>query len=260
MATHQKRMHKHFSKIAPSYRHLRTTDLDPVQIISQKLRNLTSTIAADIGCGDGRYDLLFFKQLNNLYLICIDNNETMLKQASDYLRSNGIHNFMTMKANATDFPLKNGKIDSIFSFNAVHHFDFQRFVERAAEVTKNGGLIFIYTRLRSQNLRNIWGRYFPLFSEKENRLYEFNDIIEIVDSINYVDIESIKSFKFKRKANLEQLIEKVKSRHYSTFSLYEEDELEETLKTFQENIIRKFKDTNKIEWVDENILLTLNVK
>ncbi len=59
---------------------------------------------------------------------------------------------------------------------------------------------------------------------------------------------------------MEQLVEKVIKRHYSTFSLYEEDELSEALKIFQENIKRKFKDTNKIDWFDENILLVLKIK
>ena len=59
---------------------------------------------------------------------------------------------------------------------------------------------------------------------------------------------------------MEQLVEKVIERHYSTFSLYEEDELSKALKIFQENIKRKFKDTNKIDWFDENILLVLKIK
>jgi len=59
---------------------------------------------------------------------------------------------------------------------------------------------------------------------------------------------------------MEQLVEKVKKRHYSTFSLYEEDELDEALKTFQKNIRRQFQDTNQIDWFDENILLVLKPK
>jgi ubiquinone/menaquinone biosynthesis C-methylase UbiE len=260
MEVYQEKMYKHFSEIAPAYRTVRITDLEPIQIISQKLNDLTTVKAADVGCGDGRYSLLLFEYLNNLYLTCIDSNEEMLKQASSYLKGHGKYNFTTIKANANDLPVKCAPIDSIFSFNAVHHFNFQQFVERAATITKEGGLIFIYTRLPSQNSRNIWGRYFPLFAEKENRLYEIDEIKEIVDMMRCVDIESIKNFQFKRTATLECLVEKVKTRHYSTFSLYEEDELEEALKTFQENICKHFLDEDRIEWVDENILFILTVK
>ena len=46
-------------------------------------------------------------------------------------------------------------------------------------------------------------------------------------------------------------------RHFSTFSLYKEDELNEAVSCFQENICREFKNTEQIEWFDENILLVL---
>ncbi len=259
MEIYQEKMYEHFSVIAPSYRHVRITDIEPIQIISQKLRSLTKVTATDVGCGDGRYSLLLFEYLNNLNLTCIDSNQEMLRQASSYLKCNGINNFIPIKANADDLPLKSGPIDSIFSFNAVHHFDFKKFVKRAAKITKKGGLIFIYTRLPSQNARNIWGRCFPLFTEKEDHLYEIDEVSEIVNSMDCVSIESIKSFRFEREATLEWLVEKVKTGHYSTFSLYEEDELDKALKTFQKNIRSQFLDENQIEWIDENVLFTLTV-
>ena len=42
-----------------------------------------------------------------------------------------------------------------------------KFIHKAVEVIKKDGLIFIYTRTRSQNACNIWGQYFPFFCEKE---------------------------------------------------------------------------------------------
>ena len=81
-----------------------------------------------------------------------------------------------------------------------------------------------------------------------------------VQSTDTLRLEIAKPFKYKRYATMEQLVEQVKKRHYSTFSLYEEDELSEALKTFQENIRRQFKDTTKIKWFDENILLILKAK
>ncbi len=118
----------------------------------------------------------------------------------------------------------------------------------------------MYTRLPSQNARNIWGRYFPHFSEKEDRLYEIDDVTEIVDSMDCISTESIKSFKFKRRSTLEWLVKKAKTKHYSTFSLYEKNELDGALQIFQENICRQFQDTNQIEWFDENILFILIAK
>jgi len=151
-------------------------------------------------------------------------------------------------------------MDCILTFNAIHHFDFVKFIETSDKVIKENGTIFIYTRLRSQNVSSIWGQYFPLFSERETRLYELYEMEQWIQSVDSLRLEIAKPFKYKRNTTIEQLVEKVKARHYSTFSLYEEDELDEVLKTFQENIRRLFQDTNKIEYFDENILLVLKQK
>lgn len=255
-----KNMYNHFSGIAPDYRQVRTTDVEPIIFIGERLRRLPEVKAADIGCGAGRYDRLLFQHITNLHLTCVDINERMLKKVSDYLKSHGIDNFKTIKADANDIPLENNSMDCIFTFNAVHHFDFVKFLGKSARALKRDGRVFIYTRLRSQNARSIWGRYFPLFSEKEIRLYELEEMKQWVQSVDSLSLEVIRSFKYKRLSTIERLVEQVRARHYSTFSLYEEDELDGALKTFQESIRARFQDTNRIEWFDENILLVLKPK
>lgn len=259
MVTRQRDVYNHFSQIALSYRDIRTTDLQPIQFIRERLKDLKTIRAADIGCGTGRYNLLLFEHLNNLHLTCIDINESMLKEASAYLKGNGMQRFITVKANAFDLPVKANMMDCVFTFNAIHHFDLLRFVEKAAVITKEDGFIFIYTRLQSQNARNIWGRHFPLFLEKEERLYELNDITETVDSTSCSTIESIKNFYFRRKATLDQLLDKVRKRHYSTFSLYDDHELEDCLRKFKKKIVHHFTDPEQIEWFDENIMIVLRL-
>ena len=37
------------------------------------------------------------------------------------------------------------------------------------------------TLLRRQNLRSIWGRYFPSFHQKETRLYEVDQLIDLME-------------------------------------------------------------------------------
>jgi len=260
MSEDPQNMYNHFSKIASLYKDVRTTDIDPILFITKKLKDRTKIEAADIGCGAGRYDLFLFKYLNNLSLLCIDNNESMLEQTSNHLKNNGITSFRIMKADMNNLSLKDCSMDCIFTFNAIHHFDFIKFLENVGRAIRETGFIFIYTRLRSQNAKNIWGRYFPLFLEKEDRLYELDEMEKIINSTNSLTIESIKKFKYKRSSTLEQLIDKVKARHYSTFSLYKEEELEYCLKRFQKNIINNFDDLAQVEWFDENILLTLKHK
>ena len=208
----------------------------------------------------GRYDLLLYQHITKLHLTCIDINADMLNNVSDYLISNGVEHFKTIKADANDIPLDNNSMNCIFTFNAVHHFDFAMFLEKSASALKKDGRIFIYTRLRSQNAGSIWGRYFPFFSEKETRLYELEEMKGWVQSIDTLNLETVKPFKYRRLSTMERLMEQVRAKHYSTFSLYEEDELDETLETFQSTIRAQFQDTNRIEWFDENILLVLQKK
>lgn len=253
----QENMDAHFSRVANSYNNIRTTDLEPIAFIKGGLDGKRHVEAADIGCGAGRYCLKLLQHLDIHHLTCIDVNESMLEETSSYLRAAGITNFKTVRSLAEDIPLADNSMDYIFAFNAIHHFDFVKFMERAARVIKDGGSIFIYTRLRSQNTRNIWGKYFPLFLVKENRLYELEELAGVIEPIESLTVECVKQFKYRRNASLSQLINLARNGHYSTFSLYQKDEHEAALKGFQENIIRHFSTPEDIEWFDENILLVV---
>ncbi|MCL0095639.1 class I SAM-dependent methyltransferase [Dehalococcoidia bacterium] len=250
-------MHEHFSKVAAAYNDIRTTDVEPILSIKDTLNGLPRINAADIGCGAGRYCLKLFQYLDNLHLTCIDFNEAMLEVTSGCLQAAGITNFRTIKSLAESVPLADNSMDCIFSFNAIHHFDFVRFMEKMSRVLKSGGRIFIYTRLRSQNARNIWGRHFPLFLEKENRLYELHEIEEMLKLIPPLVMESVKRFRYWRNSTLSRLVNQARNGHYSTFSLYRRDEFEAALQAFCDNIIDNFSSSEKVGWFDENVLLVV---
>ena len=253
----QQCMSEHFSEVATAYNDLRKTDLEPLVFIRDMLNGNRGLTAADIGCGAGRYCLEMLQQLGIYHLTCIDNNGSMLRETSHYLQAAGATNFKTVRASAGDIPLSDNSLDCIFSFNAIHHFDLVRFLQNAAKIIRDGGSIFIYTRLRSQNAKNIWGRYFPLFLEKENRLYELGELGEIINSVTPLAIECIKRFKYHRVTSLSRLVELAQGGHYSTFSLYGKSEFETAMRGFQRNIKRSFYDLGRIEWFDENTLLML---
>lgn len=247
----------HFSQVAAAYRYLRTTDLLPIMFIKDVLDGSEGLQAADIGCGAGRYCLEFLKHLGIGHLTCVDSNESMLRQASNYLAAAGVTNFKTVMALAEDIPLTADSVDCIFSFNTIHHFDCARFLENAVEVVREGGYIFIYTRLRSQNTRNIWGQYFPLFCEKEDRLYEQDELERMIGRVASLTIEYIRYFRYRRVTSLNRLIYLARRAHYSTFSLYKKDELAAAIEGFRGNIKRHFSDLRQISWFDEHTLLVL---
>ncbi len=180
----------------------------------------------------------------------------MLKHLKDYLKEQNKMNFCVRPGDANKLPLENDSVDCIVTFNAIHHFDIQKFLEEALGSLKDDGQLFIYTRLRNQNSRNIWGQYFPLFTEMENRLFEFD---ELKNHIQQADMRIFhkKIFGYTRTSSLTKLVEKARSNHYSTFSLYSEESFETSLETFEQNIRNNFDDLENIHWQDENILIEI---
>jgi hypothetical protein len=71
---------------------------------------------------------------------------------------------------------------------------------RRSRPSARGGRLFVYTRTPEQNARTIWGRWFPGFTEREQRLYSEATLTD------------------------ERLRAQVEGRHHSTFSLYRPDE------------------------------------
>ncbi len=213
------KMYDHFSNVASLYNDIRTTDLEPVSFIKEKLKDRKEIRSADIGCGAGRYDLLFFQNLNNLHLICTDINQSMIEQTSDLLKNNGIKSYQTMVSSIDSLSLEENSLDCVVTFNAVHHFSFANFLEKSASFLKEDGFIFVYTRLQSQNANNIWGRHFPQFVDNEDRLYELDDLGKWVDSVDSVMVESIDRFRYRRHSTLRELLKQASCKHYSTFCL-----------------------------------------
>ena len=249
----------HFQRIAPIYESLRTTDIEPVMYTVRHLKSLAFVNALDIGCGMGRYTILLCehlrKKLSSIYVI--DYNKKMLEQFNLHFAQESVPVSSIIRASAMHLPIRYGFFNSIFTFNAIHHFALDEFLLEAARVLQDGGYLFVYTRLRSQNSRNIWGRFFPSFTSKETRLFEADELKEAVGKIPSMRLQKTQTFEFARKSNLARLCEQATSHHYSTFDLYSRAEFKFALKQFKNNLLAYFNDPHDIQWVDENILLIL---
>jgi SAM-dependent methyltransferase len=180
----------------------------------------------------------------------------MLKSLNGNLTEQNITNFCTRQGDANRLPLDNKSIDCIVTFNAIHHFDVPKFLSESLRSLKSDGRIFIYTRLRNQNARSVWGKYFPLFTEMENRLYEWDELKSHIHNAD-MNIYSTKTFEYSRTSSLDRLIHQAENNHYSTFALYDKKTFDESLDTFQQNIKNNFDDLEKIQWTDENILIEI---
>jgi len=181
----------------------------------------------------------------------------MLEQLKGYLAQDKIINFQPIRALAKNLPLQNNSLQCMFNFNAIHHFKILKFLNESLRVLIERGYLFIYTRSRSQNRRDIWGKYFPLFNQKETRLYEMDEFKNILEKIPGLELQETELFKYKRISTLDSLIEQASNHHYSTFSLYTNVEFNNSLTKFNQNLERHFSDLNNINWFDENILYVI---
>jgi SAM-dependent methyltransferase len=247
--------YEHFSRIAPKYTGLRTTDLAPVRYAVKKLGKLKTVRAADIGCGSGRYDRLLFQYLKErLELVCVDDNEGMLRVLQEDLCEYASR-LRVLRARARALPLASESLDCTFTFNAIHHFKIEAFLNEAARILKPAGLLFIYTRTRSQNSRHIWGKHFPHFYEKENRLLEFVELANLIAAAPDLRLDDVRIFEHRRLAPVKWLVRQARQRHYSTFGFYTEEEFESALAQFRGNLRRAFPQRQEAKWVDENLML-----
>lgn len=224
-----------------------------------QLKSLTAIKAADIGCGTGRYTQLLFRHLRDkiTFIYGIDYSAKMLGQFNRRFVEDSIRVAGTIKVSAMCLPLSEESLNCIFTFNAVHHFSLLEFLHEMARILQDGGYLFVYTRMRSQNSRSVWGRFFPLFTSKETRLYEADEWKEAITKIPSLRLQKTRTFEFNRKSNSERLGDQAENHHYSTFDLYSRSEFKTALNQFHDNLRDYFGDPNNIRWIDENILFIL---
>jgi SAM-dependent methyltransferase len=239
----------HFERVAGVYESLRTTDEAPVRTVGQFLPDRPVT-GLDIGCGTGRYSRLLRGVLpDGSLLAASDVSAAMLAQlkAGHHGHAPGV---VPLRAAAEQLPLQAASLDLVTAFNCVHHFDLGRFLAAVARVLRPGGQLFIYTRTPQQNARTIWGRYFPGFTEHEQRLHSETALRDAIRRAGGLTVVATQTFRHPRSSTAERLRAQAEGRHYSTFSLYTPEELRASIATFLARLPGP-----EASWVDEHLLV-----
>jgi SAM-dependent methyltransferase len=239
----------HFERVAVVYESLRTTDEAPVRAIGQLLPGRPVT-GLDIGCGTGRYTRLLRGLLpDGSLLVAADVSAAMLAQLRAGSRGHAV-GVVPLLAAAEALPVRTASLDLVTAFNCVHHFDLARFLAAAARVLRPGGQLFIYTRTPQQNARTIWGRYFPGFTEHEQRLHSQAAIGDAVRRTGGLTMIATQTFRHPRTSTAGRLGAQARGRHYSTFSFYTPQELRAAIATFLARLPGP-----EVCWVDEHLLV-----
>ena len=244
---------EHFERVAAAYESLRTTDEAPVRAIGQLLPGRPVT-GLDTGCGTGRYTRLLRGLLpDGSLLAAADVSAAMLAQLRAASRGHA-PGVVPLLAAAEQPPLRTASLDLVTVFNCVHHFDLARFLAAAARVLQPGGQLFIYTRTPQQNARTIWGRYFPGFTEHEQRLHSQAALRDAVRRTEGLTLVATQTFQHPRTSTAERLGAQAQGRHYSTFSFYTPQELRAAIATFLARLPGP-----EVCWVDEHLLVIAGV-
>ena len=239
----------HFERVATVYESLRTTDEAPVRAIGQFLPDRPVT-GLDIGCGTGRYTRLLRALLpDGSLLAAADVSAAMLAQLKAASRSHAL-GVVPLLAGAEELPLRTASLDLVTAFNCIHHFDLGLFLAAVARVLAPGGQLFIYTRTPQQNARTIWGRYFPGFTEHEQRLHSQAAIGDAVRRTDGLTMVATQTFRHPRTSTAERLSAQAQGRHYSTFSFYTPEELRAAIATFLARL-----PSPEVSWVEEHLLV-----
>lgn len=246
-------MPEHFKKIADSYDDLREFNQGLIEIMKNKLDGKSRIL--DLASGTGRYCNELSKY-HDFSLFSLDLSPDMLRAGKKAASEKGVKNFFIL-SDVCKLPFRGSTFGGVIIFNAIHHFHLRTCITEAKKVLEKNGRIFIYTRLKNQNERSVWGKHFPEFNEKEDRLYDLADFEKTIDTINGIIIEGITLIGDERRADVQELLEKVQSKHFSTFSLYKTKELEKAVKAFKDNLQMNYQTYPEIAYRQENILIVL---
>lgn len=246
----------HFAAVAHQYRSLRLTDSAPVQDIAGQLRAYRlmieprRLIGIDVGAGTGRYSEALNHALGYMGdVVAVDRSLAMLTQGG---RCSVDLPLPAVCSDSSALPVRAQSLDFVASFNAIHHFNLPRFTEAVKRVVRPGGHLFVYTRTPEQNSRSIWGRNFPGFTDREQRLYCDATLREAFAPLGPM---VLRDYAFQRSATLAQLTERVRGGSYSTFALYSQAELDSALARF----LGTLAGTPRATWTDENLLIQVTV-
>jgi SAM-dependent methyltransferase len=240
----------HFKVVAPVYDSLRTTDEAPVRRIRELLPD-GPLVGLDLGCGTGRYSRLLHGMLpDGSLLAASDASGAMLAELR--ARRHDRAHLVPLRCTAEELPVRTGSLDLITAFNSVHHFQLGRFLAEAARALRAGGRLFVYTRTPEQNARTIWGRLFPGFAEREQRLHSEAALSDAVHRTRGLRLVDTQTFSHPRSSTPQRLRAQAEGRHYSTFSLYQPDELRLAIAAFLARLPGP-----EVSWVDEHLLVVV---
>ncbi len=250
----------HFRFVAEAYDRVRDTDSLVADYLGRLFSNSPrcSRPVLDLATGTARYPLTIANSFG-IPFVGVDQSKSMLAVAQEKVEQTGAP--ITLVEG--DCQYLDGILDPyrpfsfVTMFNALHHFsDIPSLAdtircELAREPchSDNVGRCYFYTRVGSDNERTIWGRFFPEFIERETHYLGKNSFslcsLRSALSQGGLAVQECVRFIVPAEHTMGELLNKVRSYHFSTFRAYTPDELERASAVFSERIHSAFPETRK---------------
>ncbi|MFQ5712823.1 MAG: methyltransferase domain-containing protein [Candidatus Scalinduaceae bacterium] len=224
-------MKDYFVSISSRYDELRGKEILPP--LCETLRKLTKkdSRVLDVACGTGLFLIPIATEFD-LRLFGSDLSSGMLETAHKKARNDNLR-VSFLRADVHNLPFPDEYFDVLISTNAIHHFDLIESLKECARVLRKGGSYIVFSRFREQNDRSFWGKNFPKFADKEDRLYNKEEFEGAAERVEEFNLDNVNELSFEKKATEKEILAEVINKKYSTFDLYSDEEFKESLKSFK---------------------------
>jgi demethylmenaquinone methyltransferase/2-methoxy-6-polyprenyl-1,4-benzoquinol methylase len=241
---------------------MRELDVTAVREIARIIGRLPKsdprTVILDVGSGTGRYleSVLAESALEMTHRCCAVRYDALREMLGGTCASSGLpyRSVKSVVGLAESLPFAADAVDAVLVFNAIHHFDATPFMTEVGRVLRPDGKVIVYTRTPEQNRCTIWGKFFPLFADKEDRLFTAAALTAAVDQTGAFGSVELRVIPWRAEANLSRLIKQARYGAYSTFEFYSRREFEDAVATFERRVREQFEDPSRIVVQNDHLL------
>ena len=235
--------HCDYDKLASSYDNVRGTSDAYVQYWTSQLAEFSELVdddsVLDIGCGTGRYSSTFAAS-GTRSIVGIDLSREMLNVAYNKCTRD---NVSFMQGDCRHLPLKGRSFDVAFMVLVVHHVPIDerlKVYKQIRDVLKSKGRFVILTRSHEQIRESLIALFPGVVDIDTKRMPDIRQLqIDLGDAgFDEIILNEVPNYKLYR--DRIDFIEKVKGKYISTLSMFDEDEFQRHLKTFQNRLKQRF--------------------